>query len=392
MDALLAVLTREVAVALRDQEVRQDLLAALRASPFRENKLHFRTFLLGDGQRLFRAMSGSLGADNRLVATLDSLVDLEFYMPVPQHRASWVGGPDLIVGSVMDDEGSTPHVFDLSGRPVILQSFSAFQPPVTPLLSLVPVETDFSRPPAQSGAFQRASAATDPGVYMVRADIPGDYEGLFKGAPEFEVHVFVRNAAGTFIDLQCAGEEQSVPFWYNHDTSDEPWKGEVTLILEDGIGTNPVQFSIWENDDPGGYECTPNSGRPPEVDNGVIDNYSVWGARPVTRVTSSGGTQVVSIDTRPLAVALADESAGDDDDEVGELQFAGGSCWPEQGPVRFNLYLSGPGHTNTGNADLDFRFGERDPVCQAPPSPDPLPSGSVSISGPSQVLPNDFCT
>jgi hypothetical protein len=389
MDDRLSALTREVAMTLRDSAVRLELLAALHDSPFRESKLHFRTFLLGDGHRLFETLSTSMGGDARVLATLDSLVDLELYIPVPQHRATWEGEAELIVGSVMDDEGSPPHVFDIGGNPIVLRSTSPREPPEVPLLSLVPVETDFSRPPQVAGTVRRASTTSDPGVYMVQAYIPGDYEGLFKGAPEFEVHTLVRNGAGTFIDLQCSGEDQSVPFFYNHDN--QTWQGgEVTLILENGIGTNPVEFSIWENDVDD--SCRPTGGRPPEVDNGVISSYNAWGARPVTSVTSSGGTTIVGIQTLQMAVALADDYAGDDDDEVGELQFTQ-TCWPAQGPLRFDLHLSGADHPYTGNAYLDFRFGQRDPVCPPPPPPpEPLPDGSVQISGPSTVRPDDLCT
>lgn len=370
MDSLLAFLTREVAVALAAQPVRQDVLAALHASPFRENKLHFRTFLSSDGHRIFEALSGSLGGAVRVVGVLDSLIDLEFYMPVDQHRETWAGGADVMVGSVMDDDGSTPHFFDISGQPVDVPLWESSLPE-TPTLSLVPVETDFSRPPA-SVAVSGASTASDPGVYMVRADIfdSDGYEPSLKGDPEFETHVFARNAAGTFLDAQCAGQDQTVPFRYDHnDDAENPWEEEVTLILEGGIGTNPVQFSVWENDQAvpvAAGPCISSGGRPPEVDDGIIDNYNAWGARNVTAVTSSGGTKLIRIESHPIGIDLADNEAPDDDDEVGEVRPT--SCWPtEQGPVRFDLRLSEAGHPLTGKVDLDFRFGQRDPICPPPP-------------------------
>jgi hypothetical protein len=380
MDSLLSFLTREVALALVAEPVRQDLLDALHVSPFRENKLHFTTFLLGDGVGLFEALSARLGGDGGVLAMLDSLIDLEFYMPGDEHRTMWAGGVDLLVGSVMDDDGSDPHFFDLSGRPVIVPSWESSLPE-TPTLSLVPVETDFSRPP-DADAAARASTTSDPGVYMVRADIfdSDGYETSLKGDPEFETHTFVRNAAGSFVDLQCAGEERVTPFFYDHnDDAENPWEAEVTLILEDGIGTNPVQFSVWENDGlDNDQRCSGTGGRPPEVDDVVNDNYNAWGAREVHRVTSSDGTKLIQIETLSIGIALSNDESGDDDDEVGELRPP--SCWAsEQGPVRFQLRLSESAHPLTGNVDVDFRFGQRDPICEPPPPPEM----SVTINGPS---------
>jgi hypothetical protein len=112
-------LARRVALALQDEALRQRVFDALQASEIPENKLHFRT-LLGDEdvglRQSIRVASGL--QEGTLDASLDSLVDLEFYVPVPEHRAAWTGDENVIVVSFPDDDGSQPVGFDLQGRAV----------------------------------------------------------------------------------------------------------------------------------------------------------------------------------------------------------------------------------------------------------------------------------
>lgn len=88
MDSLLSQLTRDVAMALASEPLRHDVFQAIQASPFRENKLHLRTFLSSDGNRLLNAVNSSLRDSRSVSGILDSLIDLEFYMPDDQHRCS----------------------------------------------------------------------------------------------------------------------------------------------------------------------------------------------------------------------------------------------------------------------------------------------------------------
>lgn len=146
MKSILADVTRAVAMALADQRVRTAVYDGLHASPYRENKVQFRTFLQQQGRPLLGAMAAARGrAEAGVLASLDSILDLELYMPVPEHWQVWDGGPDLIVASVLRDNGTIPRAFDLAGKEVVLQS--AEDPPSTPTLGIVPVETDFSKAP-----------------------------------------------------------------------------------------------------------------------------------------------------------------------------------------------------------------------------------------------------
>ena len=56
------------------------------------------------------------------------------------HRAAWAGGEDLLVATARED-GETPVAYDTRGHRRLLNPRT---PPATPVLAVVPVETDFS--------------------------------------------------------------------------------------------------------------------------------------------------------------------------------------------------------------------------------------------------------
>jgi hypothetical protein len=378
MQELLTLATREAAIALRDDQVRKAVYEELHQSPYPEHKLHFRTFLNAGGRSLLTGMATVRGANEAAVlSTVDSIVDLEFYMPSKEHWQDWNGGANLIVASELDEEGPLPVGFDLGGASVPFASH--LHVPSMPTLALVPVETDFSRPPASPARSQQAAMDADPGVYMVSSNIPDRHESSLKGSPELEVHAFVRNGAGDFVSTQCAGEHRADPFYFDQDN--QTWSDEVQIVPEDGIGANPVEISVWEDDD---TECGLSGGRPPRVDLKVIDRYNAWGQRPTVTVTLVNQVKVVSYSTLGVPLVLTRDDEGlQSDDEVGEATVP--SCWPSSGPVAFNLHYSNPGHAANGHVSLDYRFGQRDPVCPPPPL-------SVAMSGPSSGAAYEWVT
>lgn len=152
-------LTRMVAVALNDPQLRQRVFDDLRASRFsREHKLEFRAYLRGQGaggllldrlaaEKTTRTPGAQL-TDMRqaVLSTASSIPPLEMYMPVPEHRAAWTGGPDLIVASQIVKDAD-PVGYRLDGTEVQLSNDT---PPATPVLVLVTQENPFTRPmPAQ---------------------------------------------------------------------------------------------------------------------------------------------------------------------------------------------------------------------------------------------------
>jgi hypothetical protein len=118
---------------------------------------------------------------------LDSIIDLEFYMPVPEHRERWNGNTTLLVAGNLFDDGTIPRAFALDGAPVELSS--AIVPPDTPTLVLVQSETDFSSVPHEEEGTTRilgAYQSSEGGLWMTAAVIYDDHEGWSAGLPEFE--------------------------------------------------------------------------------------------------------------------------------------------------------------------------------------------------------------
>ncbi|HET9986104.1 MAG TPA: hypothetical protein VFQ38_21060 [Longimicrobiales bacterium] len=145
-------IARAVALALADPALRTQVLEDMRDSPFREKKLHLRSYLRGGGEGLAVAAARSAGmAEADLLHLLDAGRDLEFYMPVPAHKLTWKGTPDVIVvaTTMRDSElrrlGATELTgYDTHGQPVRVP---LRKPTTAPLLSIVPVETSFGSDP-----------------------------------------------------------------------------------------------------------------------------------------------------------------------------------------------------------------------------------------------------
>jgi len=286
--AALARLTREVAVALSNSNVRRAVYRALRASPYREHKLHFRTFLRGSGTQLAAAMAAQASGltQSGVLASVDSAIDLEFYMPVKSHFANWTGDANLLVATALYDH-EIPIAYDLRGDAVPLTS--AEVAPATPTLALVPVETDYSVAPETTPGAQiigpcptgvpsggvtatcggggggggGTPTPTAPGLYMTFSYIPGDYEGFLMGDPEFEIHVMNRKTAldGAVSDVQCAGEHAASSSnqpgiksaAYAYDQNGSTWAGWVLLFsaaqlnAAQAIDTAQALW-VWEDD------------------------------------------------------------------------------------------------------------------------------------------------
>src|SRR2546426_6318615 len=136
-------LARAVALALADPEFRAYVKAQLDASSFREHKLPFQRFLAANGSRAAAAVARSAGATPAaMLRAADAAIPLEFYFPVPAHRAAWAGDENLLVATALRDHDA-PVAFDARGERRVL---SPDEPPATPVLALVPVETDFRAP------------------------------------------------------------------------------------------------------------------------------------------------------------------------------------------------------------------------------------------------------
>jgi hypothetical protein len=228
---------RRLATALRDPDFRARLYARLKASPYPEGKIHLQRTFVGPDRLELRAMARlnqeSEAAEDSVVRTAQAL---EIYLPVPAHRAEWKGGTHLLVATQARD-GDLPVAYDLAGGRHFLDPT---RPPQTPVLAVVPVETNFDLPPVRPqaqcmpdqscGGAGGGAIVAPPGLYMTKAHFTSDFEGWLKGNPEFEVHILgQRGATDSLTKYECAGEHQPAPYNWNGNTD---WNGNVLLFSQ----------------------------------------------------------------------------------------------------------------------------------------------------------------
>ena len=245
-------LARSMALALGDRAFRAHVKAQLDRSPFREHKLPFQRFLAQDGGRGMAALAKSAGlATVDVTREANRVIPLEMYLPVPEHRRAWKGGDDILVATAIADHDS-PVAFDVRGNRRLLDPE---RPPATPVLAVVPVETDFSVAPniclltlacgggGGGGGGGITPPPPSPGLYMTKSHFVDDFEGWLKGSPEFEVHVLgQKGQTDSLTDYQCAGEKQPTPYYFDQNELD--WSGNVMLF-------NKVQLDAYNAAHPG---------------------------------------------------------------------------------------------------------------------------------------------
>jgi len=227
-------LAKIVAKGLKNAAFRAYLKAQLDASPYREHKLQFETFLTANNGRALRAIAGENGANPDAIARqAKEAIALEVYFPVAEHAAAWNGDENVLVATALTDN-EAPIAYDPAGRRQVLDPQ---RPPTTPVLALVPVETDFSVRPARLGCIDFCGGGGDvmpppppaPGLYMTKSHFVQDFEGWLKGSPEFEVHMLgQKGASDSLVDYQCAGEHAGGPYTFDQNNLD--WSGTALLF------------------------------------------------------------------------------------------------------------------------------------------------------------------
>ncbi len=230
-------LAKMVAQGLKNPAFRAYLKAQLDASPYGEGerKLHFETFLAASGGRALRQIAGENGTSSDLVARqARAAIALEVYFPVAEQAAAWNGDENVLVATALKDD-DPPVAFDPQGRKQLLDPKT---PPATPVLALVPVETDFSTRPARLACLENCGGGSwdvvpppppAPGLYMTKSHFEQDFEGWLKGSPEFEVHILgQKGQTDSLFDYQCAGEHAGGPYTFDQNNLD--WSGNVLLF------------------------------------------------------------------------------------------------------------------------------------------------------------------
>ena len=235
------LLARSLALALGDPAFRAHVKGELDRSPFREHKVSFQRFLAagtggGSGGAALATMARRSGlATADLARAADRAIPLEMYLPVPEHRRIWTGDANVLVATAVADH-DPPVAFDVQGNRQLLDPE---HPPSTPVIAVVPVETDFSTKPSPliacleycggGGGGGVSPPPPSPGLYMTKAHFVDDFEGWLKGSPEFEVHILgQKGQTDSLTDYQCAGEKQPSPYYF--DQNDLDWSGSVMLF------------------------------------------------------------------------------------------------------------------------------------------------------------------
>src|SRR6266516_742258 len=257
------LLARSLALALGDSAFRAHVKGELDRSPFREHKLPFQRFLAagpGGGEALATMARRTGIATADLAREADRAIPLEMYLPVPEHRRRWTGDANVLVATAIADH-DVPVAFDVQGNRHLLDPE---RPPTTPVLAVVPVETDFSTKPSPliacleycgGGEGGVSPPPPSPGLYMTKAHFVDDFEGWLKGSPEFEVHILgQKEQTDSLTDYQCAGEKQPAPYYF--DQNDLDWSGSVMLFSKAQLdayhaahpGQN-VRVFVFEDDD-----------------------------------------------------------------------------------------------------------------------------------------------
>jgi hypothetical protein len=293
--AALTTITRAVALALANDAFRAEVLTEMRNAPFKEHKLELRQYL--NPGRLARLAAASGKTASELASALQTVRPLEFYMPVPSQRESWIGDANILIASQLE-EGDEIVAFDVKGRTVALTEASA--PPI-PTLSIVPVETRFSEPLAasrsqnintrdgraigtmvscdespgacastSSNRYPEISRVIDcgfcgdsggssygtPGFYMTFSRLVDMGESWLKGDPEIEVHVHGPTTGAYPLygeDLACSGELSQLARRFNQNNVF--WNGSVLIWTDAQSSAFNAQFPnghnimVWEDDD-----------------------------------------------------------------------------------------------------------------------------------------------
>lgn len=169
-DAIVEV-TRLLAIAMSDSVLRNQVKQDLRDSPFLEHKVDFLPYLRGNEELRQRMNLNAANGRNEMARLLASLRPMELYMPVRSHRQTWTGGDDLVVATLVGKEEQAPVGFIISGEAYPL---NVDEPPSVPVLALVPVETDFARPPP-SGAYTNSAdnEGRSIGIYQPTSSLIG---------------------------------------------------------------------------------------------------------------------------------------------------------------------------------------------------------------------------
>lgn len=335
---------RRLAVALGDPALRQHLHSQLRESPIIEQKLQFQRLLARDDHRIAAAMArADAQPETAVMQDATAGIASELYFPVPGHLERWDGGPDLLVATALRD-GDVPVAFNTLGERILLDPRT---PPATPVLALVPQETDFDRPAGPQGAIcgvddcggdgngQGGGGSSGGGsgglpgsppsqsLYLTRAQFVDTFESWLKGKPEFELHVLGPASPGdttTYISFQCVGEH--APYGYYWDMNSTNWSGTAKVFTQAQMDAIDQAFPgqsymiLALEDDDTACEIKTGQDRFGDALTALKNAYNSYtGLKDVKIITVNGTTRVITAakNGAKLITALANLIKSNDD-------------------------------------------------------------------------------
>ena len=234
-----------LARALADPGFRAHLRAQLDTSTHPEGKVRLADLLAVSGGRGLRALAA---VEQRAVPAPErqAAEHIEVYLPVAGHRAAWRGGGNLLVGTIGAD-GELPVAFDLRGRRVAIDSAA---PPATPVLAVVPLESDLG--PARAARASLASAcvtncgetgSASGSLYLTASHLRETFESWLKGKPEIELLVLgQKGASDSLTSYQCGGEQAAGAYRFDQNSLD--WAGSALVMSR-------AQLDAYEAQHPG---------------------------------------------------------------------------------------------------------------------------------------------
>lgn len=348
-------LARRVALALHNPAFRAYVRAQLGASSFPEHKLQLQDFLHAHEGRGLRVLGEAGGvALSAVQAEAARAQPLEFYMPVPQHRAAWTGDEHILVATALAD-GEAPVAFDPAGRRYQLR---ADQPPNTPVLAVVPVETDFTGLAATCvacGDDPPGAPAPPPGLYLTQSHLESDFEGWLKGSPEIEVHILgQKGTSDTLTSYQCAAATQGAP--YSFDQNNLDWSGSVLLFSKTQLDAynaahpnkNIRVFAV--EDDDGPCDIRTDRNRLQELFRAVDNAYKTITAGNDSSSSTSGAFRRASTLYR-VFTALASWIKSNDDPIGNAVEDAVVGSYA----AGYNWHLKGENNVTNGRIRLEMR-------------------------------------
>lgn len=289
-------LARQVALGLADPEFRAEVLAGIRSSGHREQRIQLQLFLQQDNRRgLNRLARIGGGSAEQILADLAAAPAMEVYLPVPAHRAQWQGGADILVATARQDR-EVPVAFDIRGRRLQLDPD---RPPDTPVLAVQVWEGDAREaetgtavmgvdiPPPEDSVVTEEPPPPPPapsptgGVFLTGTRFFDKFESWLKGAPEFEIHILgQKTGTAELVSYQCVGERAGAPYAFNQDNL--TWSGSVMMFsqaqLDNFTAIHPGQglrLLVLEDDD-GPCQIKVDKDRVSALFKAVDSFYSAW--------------------------------------------------------------------------------------------------------------------